>query len=205
MVAEIMPWKTNCSKEEASNKICIVGGSSKAERVWYAGYAARQCGADCVIVVTTPSAAIPMKIHSSALTVVAYLPEKNDTLSLEQANKLWSIVEDCHAFCIGPGLGKDRATRSAVYRLFEKIKLYHIPIVLNSDALWILHKDDDLGFGNFLNVPSVVILDETEFVCLWGAVCNSDIMSVRSSASPAAPIADDHGWTECCNCSNWSL
>jgi len=159
-------------------KICIVGGSRvNAGPPFYAGDVALKCGADMVIVVTTPSAAIPLKSYSPTYTVVPYLPEKNDVLCPKFIDMLWPIVKDCHAFCIGPGLGRDKVTLRAVKTLMRKIGLCNIPIVINSGALSLLKRELESLSGDLLKGQSVVILDDKEFGQMWAAVCDSDILS----------------------------
>jgi len=101
---------------------------------------------------------------------------------------LWPIVRDCHAFCIGPGLGSDRETLRAVKTLVRKIEKSGIPIVLNSGVnrkIGILSSDP-------LKVQSVVILDEEEFVQMWDDVCDQDILSYGANVSGAVALEDNN-------------
>jgi len=169
-------------------KICIVGGSNAcAGPPFFAGDAALQCGADKVIVLTTGSAAIPLKCYSSELTVVPYLPEKSDVTSSTFTKKAWSYVKDCHAFCIGPGLGKDKVTLNAVKRVIYKIIESNIPMVLNSGALLLFCETPDLLTSYLICKPVVLIMDEVDFGRIWNILSSSD-MSFRSRFSEALPV-----------------
>jgi len=79
-------------------------------------------------------------------------------------------VKDCHAFCIGPGLGKDKVTLRAVKMLVRKIGLSDIPIVFNSGALDLLNKKIEFLSGDPLLAQSVVIFDQKEFDQMWDVV-----------------------------------
>jgi len=84
-----VPATLNSFQKLVCGKVCIVGGSSvHTGPPFFAGEIALKCGADTVIVVTTLSAAIPLKSYSPALTVVPFLPEKNDKLSTKFIDRL---------------------------------------------------------------------------------------------------------------------
>jgi len=102
---------------------------------------------------------------------------------------LWHIVKECHAFCIGPGLGKDDVTLKAVEMLIQRIERSrsNIPIVLNSGVY------RKMGFllSDPLKVQGVVILDETEFVQMWDDVWEQDILSYGANVSDVV-VLEDH-------------
>jgi len=158
--ANLLPSVKNSLQKGDCGKICIVGGSSvNTGPPFYAGDVALKCGADIIIVVTTPSAAIPLKSYSPIYTVVPLLPEKNEVLYPKFIDRLWPIVKDCHAFCIGPGLGRDKVTLRAVKTLMRKIGICNIPVVISSGALRFLRRELESPSRDPLKLQSVVILD----------------------------------------------
>jgi len=161
----IMPSLTKFLQMEDCGKICIVGGSSgSAGPPFFAGDGALQCGACEVVILTTSSAAIPLKCYSSDLTVIPYLPEKNGATSSKFIDRVWPMIEDSHAFCIGPGLGEDKITLNAVRKLIRKISMSNIPMAINSGALQLLSNKTDLLSSDLLHTTAVVILKEVDFV-----------------------------------------
>jgi len=187
-IANCMPSLAKFLNKGDCGKICIVGGSDAcAGPPFFAGDVALQCGADNVIVLTTRSAAIPLKSYSSELTVVPYLPEKIDVTSSKFIWKVWPYVNDCQAFCIGPGLGKDEVTLNAVKRLIQKIIESNTPMVLNSGALLLFSETPELLTSYTLRTPVVVIMDEVEFGWIWNILRSGD-MSFGSCSSEASSV-----------------
>lgn len=199
--AKLMPSLDGSLFRGDCGRICIVGGSkSETGPPFFAGLAALNCGADVVTVITTCSAAIPVKCYSSAMTVVPYLPEKGNIQTDDFMTLVWPWVKSTHALCIGPGLGDDEVTQSAVIKLIDKARISGIAIVLNSGAIPLVNKEFDLLSRDLPKSPVVIIMTEVEFSRVWDVLHKVGVMSFRLDSWKAKPCRVgslyDYPWAE---------
>jgi len=183
-ILSLIPNLSNCGR------ICIVGGcEAETGPPFFAGQAALMCGADSVTILTTPSASIPIKCYSPSLTVVPYLPEKNSKLSKDFMSLVWPQIWDSDALCFGPGLGDSKVIQTAVTKMILKARLSKIPVVLNSSALWLLNANGmELLSQTLPAAPAVVVVNEDEFIRIWGELHSQGVMSFRDDTSRAIPF-----------------
>jgi len=162
-------------KKQKCGKICVVGGSLiHSGAPFYSGHSAMCCGVDEVTILTTASAAIPIKCYNPCLNVLAELPEENGTVDvLDFVDRVWPIIKINDAFCIGPGLGHDTITMGAVSKLISTIREAKKPLVIDDDALWILTKTPELLAWDIPAAPVILTPNKTEFNFLWGSLVGS--------------------------------
>jgi len=191
-LATIVPVLEHGHKRGKSGKVCIVGGSMiHTGAPFYAGHSAICCGVDEVTVLTTRSAAIPIKCYSPALTVLGELPEeegqnpRNDFIE-----RVWPMVKNNHAFCIGPGLGRNPTTFNAVSKLIGKVRNSGTALVMDDDALWLLASEPRLLAKDIPKSPVIVTPNLVEFNRLYvslSGVVNSGLASSNSSVAVTSP------------------
>jgi len=189
MIAPALEYGNN---RKNGGKICVVGGSLiHTGAPFFAGQSAVCCGIDEVTVLTTQSAALPIKCYSPALKVLGELPEEKGHINGEEfVTRVWPMVRDNHAFCVGPGIGRSHVTFKAVSKLIEKIRDSEIPLVMDDDALWLLAMEPWLLSKNIPKSPVIVTPNRTEFNRLWVAfaeLVQSGVVSSNSSLTLRAP------------------
>jgi len=191
-LATIVPSLEHGHKRGKSGKICIVGGSMiYTGAPFYAGHSAICCGVDEVTVLTTRSAAIPIKCYSPALTVLGELPEEEGVVpGIEFIERVWPLVYDNDAFCVGPGLGRNPTTFYAVSKLIEKIRKTGIALVMDDDALWLLASEPRMLAKDIPQSPVIVTPNIVEFNRLYvslSGVVNPGLVSSNSSLAKPEP------------------
>jgi len=190
-LATIAPVLEYGNKREKGGKICVVGGSLiHTGAPFFAGHSAICCGVDEVTVLTTRSAAIPIKCYSPALRVLGELPENKGQINGEDfVKRVWPMVCNNHAFCVGPGLGRNLLTFKAVSKLIEKVRDSEIPLVMDDDALWLLATEPKLLAKNIPQSPVIVTPNRGEFNRLWVALSGSVHSGLLSSNSSLALLS----------------
>jgi len=182
-LSAIVPLVEYGSKQEGG-RICVVGGSHiHTGAPFFCGHAALCCGMDEVTVLTTPSAAIPIKCYSPSLNVLAELPEVNGTVCAENfIERVWPLIRNNHAFCIGPGLGHDTITVGAVIELINLVRTAEKPLVIDDDALWILVNSPTLLTKDIPTSPVILTPNKVEFNYLWGSLAGVFLSRIKAKA-----------------------
>jgi len=182
-LSAIVPLVDYESKQEGG-RICVVGGSRiHTGAPFFCGNAALCCGLDEVTVLTTPSASIPIKCYNPSLKVLAELPEVNGTVSADTLiERVWPLIRENHAFCIGPGLGHDAITVGAVIELIDFVRTAEKPLVIDDDALWILVNYPTLLAKNIPTSPVILTPNKVEFNYLWGSLAGVYLSRIKDKA-----------------------
>merc|ERR1719320_579018 len=165
---------------------------------FFAGSAALCCGLEEITIITTPSAATPIKCYSPAFQVLAELPEENGSVSAENfIERVKCVIMKQDAFCIGPGLGEDPVTRNAVSQLIAEVRSAELPLVIDDDGLQILIKEPELFTMNIPQSPVILTPNKTEFESLWyswvGAFSHIEVEENEEADRPddiLAPVFD---------------
>lgn len=193
-LATIVPALEYGQKRGKGGKICVVGGSViHTGAPFFAGHSAICCGVDEVTVLTTRSAAIPIKCYSPALRVLGELPEEEgQNAGNDFMERVWPMVKNNHAFCVGPGLGRNLTTFNAVFKLIEQVRNWGIPLVMDDDALWLLASEPKMLTKDIPKSPVIITPNIIEFnrlyIALSGMLNNSGLASSNSSlALPPLP------------------
>jgi NAD(P)H-hydrate epimerase len=114
-------------------RILVIGGSdvfSGAPAL--CGLGALRTGADLVEILA-PNPVVPAIRSYSPSMIVHDLG--TDVLSIESTDKATKLAEKCDVIAIGPGLGLQKATASAVRKILESITDMEKKIVVDADGL----------------------------------------------------------------------
>lgn len=148
-----------------NGRVLVVGGGPFTGAPALTGMAAMYSGADLAHVAVPAPAAVPVACYSPNIIVH---PLSSDVLVAQDGSKIKDLAKKCDAMVIGPGLGDDKRTESAVA---EIIKACQLPLVVDADALAAVRKDPKIvGKKNAILTPH-----RGEFEKLSGAKCSEDV------------------------------
>jgi NAD(P)H-hydrate epimerase len=104
-----------------------------------AGHAAARCGAG-MVVCALPGAEGASRAGGSELVARALPATPEGALAADAPDAVLADIERFRALAIGPGLGRDARTQTAVRRIVAQCP---IPVVVDADALYALASDPD--------------------------------------------------------------
>jgi len=159
-----------------NGRVLVVGGGPFTGAPALAGMAAMYTGADLAHVAVPAPAAVPVACYSPNIIVH---PLSSDVLVAQDGAKVKDLAKKCDAMVIGPGLGDDKRTESAVA---EIIRACQLPLVIDADALAAVKKDPKIvGRKKAILTPH-----RGEFEKLSGAKCSEDLDKRADQVSKAA-------------------
>jgi hydroxyethylthiazole kinase-like uncharacterized protein yjeF len=151
----------------------VVGGSTGLTGApLMASHAAQRCGAG-MVVCAVPGAEAAARAGGTEVVSRALPATSAGALDVDAAEALLDGIERFHALAIGPGLGRDERTQTAVRRV---VAACPIAIVVDADALHALaddpkplHERRVAGFP-----PAILTPHGGEYASLTGAVLGAD-------------------------------
>jgi NAD(P)H-hydrate epimerase len=156
--------RTDSHKGE-NGRVLVVGGGPFSGAPALAGMGAMYAGADLAHVAVPAPVAIPVACYSPNIIVH---PLSSDVLVAQDGAKLKELAKKCDAMIIGPGLGDDKRTESAVTEVIGSCQL---PIVIDADALAPLRKNPKIVKGKRV----ILTPHKGEFERLSGLKCALDL------------------------------
>jgi len=171
------------SYKGSSGRVGILGGSARYTGApYYAAMASLKAGADLAFCFCAEEAAIPLKSYSPELMVApvykaaefdkAVRRRQNEGIMAEEeeedeeekklieqmVEEVCSMMEKLHVLVLGPGLGRCPLVMEATAQIIQRAQSqYHLPLVIDADALFLLtlpkYRDN-----NILSNDSSVIL-----------------------------------------------
>ncbi|XP_067948144.1 ATP-dependent (S)-NAD(P)H-hydrate dehydratase-like isoform X2 [Watersipora subatra] len=131
----------------------------------YAAISALKCGADLATIITTESAAIPIK---------SYNPEHIVLPWLEGEDAVKNIIDSLpkfHSVVLGPGLGRDSKQLQIAERLIYEIKERGLPLVIDADGMYLITQKPDIikGYDKVILTPNAAEFDRLYTVVLQKA------------------------------------
>jgi NAD(P)H-hydrate epimerase len=152
------------SHKGQNGRLLIVGGGPYTGAPALSAFAALRTGVDLVWI------AVPEGCHE---VVASYSPDfivkslEGNFLSPENLPSLNGMMDEADAVLIGPGLGREEDTVSAVCQFVREVDK---PMVVDADALYAISTLDDLTFSN----PTVITPHGREFERLAGGIPAND-------------------------------
>ncbi len=131
----LYPRKKQSSHKGENGRLLVVGGGPFTGAPAFVGMAAYRIGTD-VVHVATPALVFPVVASFSPNLIVH--PMAGTRLIRADISQILEIASSMDALVIGPGLGSTDATLDAVREL---VKMLHVPIVLDADALTAVSRD----------------------------------------------------------------
>ncbi|MEM3436992.1 MAG: NAD(P)H-hydrate dehydratase [Nitrososphaerales archaeon] len=126
------------SKKGDFGRLLIVGGSREYSGApTLAALAALRTGVDIAIIATPKSVADVIRSFSPNLIVRRL---KDDYLTVEDIPELKSLAERCTSVLIGPGLGLEEETKTAILSFMKELEKDK-PMVIDADALKALSEE----------------------------------------------------------------
>jgi ATP-dependent NAD(P)H-hydrate dehydratase len=179
-----LPPLSSHSYKGSSGRIGILGGSPRYTGApFYAAMASLKAGADLSFVFCAEEAAIPIKCYSPELMVAPVYCAKEfdqatrkiqttmdtkgslspsvtqppeEELVEKMVEEVTSMLDKLHALVVGPGLGRCPLVMKAVARILQEAQsTFHLPLVLDADALFLLTQPD---YRHVLTNQSLVVL-----------------------------------------------
>ena len=166
----LLPSRRKDSHKGDSGKLLVIGGGPYSGAPAFTGMAAMRSGIDLVFVATPEPAATPVAIYSPNIIV---RPLPGNILGLEHVDGLLAMSKEFDAVAIGPGLGDDRRTLTAVQRFVSKCK---VPMVIDADAIGACGSKPNVLKGR----TAVLTPHAGEFKQLTGRTAPSDDMDKRA-------------------------
>ncbi|RGP65615.1 hypothetical protein FLONG3_9118 [Fusarium longipes] len=180
-------------------RVAVIGGSENYTGApYFSAMASARLGADLSHVICTPAAATVIKSYSPNLMVhplmrqsenakkehepAAWNASKEHESSAERiASQIKDLLPRLHVIVIGPGLGRDPLMHETVAIVIRAARDQGLPIVLDADALAIVHKQPELisGYHGAVLTPNVV-----EF----GKLCEALKVKVDDDAPETARV-----------------
>lgn len=180
-------------------RVAVIGGSENYTGApYFSAMASARLGADLSHVICTPAAATVIKSYSPNLMVhplmrqsenakkehepAAWNASKEHESSAEHiASQIQDLLPRLHVLVIGPGLGRDPLMHETVSLVIRAARDHGIPLVLDADALAIIHKQPELisGYIGAVLTPNVV-----EF----GKLCDALKVKVDDDAPETARV-----------------
>lgn len=159
-----------------NGRVLVIGGGPFTGAPALAGMGAMFTGADLAHVAVPAPAAIPVACYSPNIIVH---PLSSDVLVSQDVGKIRELAKKCDAAVIGPGLGDDKRTESA---LVEVIKACQMPLVIDADALVAVKKNPKLVHGKKV----ILTPHRGEFEKLSGIRISSDIGTASNQVARTA-------------------
>uniref|UniRef100_A0A0G4I2T5 ATP-dependent (S)-NAD(P)H-hydrate dehydratase n=1 Tax=Chromera velia CCMP2878 TaxID=1169474 RepID=A0A0G4I2T5_9ALVE len=159
-VRQLVPGFRPDAYKGQAGKVVTVGGSLEYTGApYYAAESAIRMGVDLSHVFCTKNAAMAIKGYSPELIVHPLLPcaaEGDD----QGAEPMLAWLSRFDAICVGPGLGRDPATQSAVGTLLERARSLGVPTIIDADGLQLVNSNPKIvaGWSNCVLTPNVVEL-----------------------------------------------
>lgn len=192
LVKHIIPPLTNMDHKGVMGRIGIVGGSKDyCGAPFYASTASLHIGGDLSYVFCSKFASSPIKSYSPEAMVTPFYddaifgmtPTSQDRVYMQQneISKAVQIVIEyfsrLHTLVIGPGLGRNENTMTAVEEIIKKAKASNISLVIDADGLWMISNNLSLinGYKRCVLTPNRVEFDR---------LIHSVIMQFPSSSPP---------------------
>jgi NAD(P)H-hydrate epimerase len=163
--------------------VLVVGGSAgMVGAPLFAGHAAARCGAG-MVVCAVPGAEGASRAGGSEIVARAMPATLEGALAADAADAVLADIERFRALAIGPGLGRDARTQTAVRRIVAQCP---IPVVVDADALYALSADPD-AFAARRNAgypPAVLTPHVAEYARLaYKAVDADRVVAARELAA----------------------
>ncbi|RBA15266.1 hypothetical protein FPRO05_12746 [Fusarium proliferatum] len=180
-------------------RVAVIGGSENYTGApYFSAMASARLGSDLSHVICTPAAATVIKSYSPNL-MVHPLMRQSENAKKEHEPAAWNASKDpesnadhivaqikdllprLHVLVIGPGLGRDPLMHATVARVIRAAREQELPIVLDADALAIVHTQPELvsGYDGAVLTPNVV-----EF----GKLCDALKVKVDDDAPETARV-----------------
>ena len=181
----------------------VVGGSAgMGGAPLLAGHAAARCGAG-MVVCALPGAEGASRAGGTELVARALPATPEGALAADAVDAVLADIERFRALAIGPGLGRDARTQTAVRRI---VALCPIPVVVDADALFALASDlDPLESRRASGFPPAVLTPHAaEYARLASKAVDADrVVAARELAArldsivllkgPGTVVADPAG------------
>ncbi|RNA42262.1 ATP-dependent (S)-NAD(P)H-hydrate dehydratase isoform X2 [Brachionus plicatilis] len=132
-------------------RIGIIGGSHEySGSAYISAMSSLKTGADLSYILTTREASSIIKTYSPDLVVLPILDDINYEI------KIGKWMNKFHSVIIGPGLGRTEEARSYIKVALQISKAHQIPIVIDSDCLYLLAEDTSLikGYKKCILTPN---------------------------------------------------
>jgi len=197
-----VPRRANVGHKWSAAALVVGGSAGMVGAPLMASHAAARCGAG-MVVCGLPGAQSASRASDSELVVRAFPATPDGALADDAADAVLADIERFRALAIGPGLGRDARTQSAVRRIVAQCP---IPLVVDADALYALASDPDplharraAGFP-----PAVLTPHAAEYARLASKAVDADrVLAARDLASrldaivllkgPGTVVADASG------------
>ncbi|KAH6608767.1 hypothetical protein Trco_002113 [Trichoderma cornu-damae] len=152
-------------------RVAVIGGSEDYTGApYFSAMASARLGCDMSHVVCTPAAAAVIKTYSPNLMVHPLMrqsPSREPSREGEDdpeanpdhvARKIIEMLGRLHVLVVGPGLGRDPLMQATVARVIRAARDSNMPVVVDADALQIVHNDPDVvrGYRYAVLTPNVV-------------------------------------------------
>ncbi|KAK5990907.1 ATP-dependent (S)-NAD(P)H-hydrate dehydratase [Cladobotryum mycophilum] len=155
-------------------RIAVIGGSEDYTGApYFSAMASARLGCDMSHVICTPGAGAVIKTYSPNLMVHPLMRQSPPAHPADQSHaregdpdadsehisgKVIEMLSRLHVLVIGPGLGRDPLMQETVARVIRAARDQDMPMVLDADALKVVHKHPDLvrGYKNVVLTPNVV-------------------------------------------------
>jgi len=125
----LLPRRKKDAHKGDAGRILVIGGGPYTGAPAFTGMAAMRSGADLTFVATPESSALPVSIYSPNIIV---RPLKGEIVSLENSERVLSLMKIADVIASGPGLGSDPETIEAVQEIIRKCDK---PLVIDADAI----------------------------------------------------------------------
>ncbi|CAF0713339.1 unnamed protein product [Brachionus calyciflorus] len=148
---ELVPRMHADSYKGQGGRIGIIGGSHEySGSAYISSMSSLKAGADLSYILTTREASSIIKTYSPDLIVLPIL----DDISYESKIAHW--MKKFHSVIIGPGLGRTEEAMSYIRIGLKQAKSHDIPIVIDSDCLYLLADEISLikGYKKCILTPN---------------------------------------------------
>ena len=125
----LLPRRRKDAHKGDAGRVLVVGGGPYTGAPAFTGMAAMRAGVDLTFVATPERAALPVSIYSPNLIVK---PLKGEVLTGEHVAELVDFAKGMDVMAIGPGLGDDKETLSAIQDIVLRTSCR---LVIDADAI----------------------------------------------------------------------
>lgn len=160
----LIPTLSYNARKGENGRVAVIGGSFLYTGApYYSAMASLASGSDLSFILTSESAAIPLKCMSPELMVMPFYKEKevksvenigviedeNDEeeklKSLKERkeleSKLKNLLPRLKSLVIGPGLGRQMSFTPDLSYILSEASYRKIPVILDADSLWMISQD----------------------------------------------------------------
>jgi NAD(P)H-hydrate epimerase len=134
-----LPRRATVGHKWSAGALVVGGSSGMVGAPLFAGHAAARCGAG-MVVCAVPGAEGASRAGGTELVARALPATPEGALAAGAPDAVLADIERFRALAIGPGLGRDARTQTAVRRIVAQCP---IPLVVDADALFALATDPD--------------------------------------------------------------